>query len=123
MPFCDMEGYEHHIIGHLQHIYDWFDWNVELDGVSIIEMSNHNAKEVLGLYGSKSIQTCFEHRSILYEKDRRCMLCKYNIMCDGVERTGGKLLNQIHPTIGTVIKNPLKFVGNITENLYRKLYE
>lgn len=32
MPFCDMEGYEQHIVGHLQHVYDWFDWNREIDG-------------------------------------------------------------------------------------------
>lgn len=37
MPFCDMEGYEKHIVGYLQHIYDWFDWNVELGGAEILD--------------------------------------------------------------------------------------
>jgi len=37
MPFCDMKGYEKHIVGHLQHIYDWFDWNVELGGAEIVD--------------------------------------------------------------------------------------
>lgn len=31
-----MHGFESHIVGYAQHIYDWFDWNVELGGDEIV---------------------------------------------------------------------------------------
>lgn len=123
MPFCDMNGFEKNIVGQLQHIYDWFDWSREIDGPGIIDMSKGNPKDILGYYGKKSLDTVFEQRPLLYEKDRRCLTCRYNIMCDGVERSGGALLGQIVPSVGPMIKNPMQFIGNSTEALYKKIYD
>ena len=122
MPFCDMEGYERHIVGQLQHIYDWFDWNRELDGVGLLDMIGENPRKMLGRYGSSSLRKCFEQRRCLYEKTQKCMLCKYNILCDGVEKSNGRLLGQTVPSAGIPIKNPMEFIGNSTETMYRKIY-
>ena len=122
MPFCDMEGYEQHIVGHLQHIYDWFDWNRELDGIGVLDMLDKNPRDILGRYGSKSVDVCFEQRTGLYEKNINCMMCKYNIICDGVERTGGELFNQIVPSRGKIITNPMEFIGDTTYRLYNDIY-
>lgn len=122
MPFCDMEGYEKHIVGHLQHIYDWFDWNRELDGIGILDMIKQNPKDVLGRYGSKSVDVCFDQRNGLYEKSNKCLLCKYNIICDGVERSEGRLLNQIISSSGTMIKNPMEYIRDTTYKLYSDIY-
>lgn len=122
MPFCDMEGYEQHIVGHLQHIYDWFDWNRELDGIQFLNNIDKNPHDVYGRYGSKSIETCFKQRPGLYEKSNKCLFCRYNILCDGVEKSNGRLLDQIVPSKGQIIKNPLEFIGTVTHDLYRKIY-
>lgn len=112
MPFCDMEGYEKHIVGHLQHIYDEHDWNRELDGVSILNMiENYNiAMKNLGKYGSTSVNKAFELRDTFYEKDARCFTCKYQLICDGVEKTPDhRLLKDIIPSRGKIIKNCMQF--------------
>lgn len=114
MPFCDMIGYEQHIVGHLQHIYDWFDWNRELDGTELLAHINKSPNDLFGRYGSKSVQTCFRQRDGLYEKSPKCMFCRYNIICDGVEKMNGKLLDQIVPTPGVMIKNPIQFTKTVT---------
>ena len=122
MPFCDMEGYEQHIVGHLQHIYDWFDWNRELDGIQFLNNIDKNPHDVYGRYGSKSVETCFKQRPGLYEKSNKCLFCRYNILCDGVEKSNGRLLDQIVPSKGQIVKNPLEFIGTVTYDLYRKIY-
>lgn len=122
MPFCDMEGYEQHIVGHLQHIYDWFDWNRELDGVRLLEMVDKNPQEILGRYGSTSVKMCFDQRDYLYEKDSKCIFCKYNIICDGVEKSNKQLLNQVVSTKGKAIKNPMFYIGDTTHQLYKQIY-
>jgi hypothetical protein len=50
------------------------------------------------------------------------MLCKYNIICDGVEKSDGELLNQIVPSHGIIIKNPMEFIGDTTHKLYNDIY-
>jgi hypothetical protein len=50
-------------------------------------------------------------------------MCKYNIICDGMERANGKLLNHIKPSHGNIIKNPMFFIGNKTKDFYEKRYK
>lgn len=123
MPFCDMEGYEQHLVGHIQHIYDWFDWNREIDGVQLLKHIDKDPNKLFGRYGQKSLDICFEQRHTLYEKNNKCMMCKYNIICDGMERANGKLLKHIKPSRGNIIKNPMFFIGNKTKDFYEKRYE
>lgn len=112
MPFCDMEGYEQYIVGTMQHIYDKHDWNRELDGTDVIRMSEcpDYCLAKLGKYGSTSVQTALNIRKNTYCKSKKCLSCKYNILCDGVERTEGNVLEKyITPSYGKPIKNILHY--------------
>lgn len=122
MPFCDMEGYEKHIVGYVQHIYDWFDWNVELGGIELLDISKGNPREILGRYGRDSLKSALSNRETFYEKDRKCLTCRYNIICDGVEKFGGKLKDQIVPSVGKTVLNPMHFITSSTERLYDNTY-
>ena len=110
-----MAGYEKYIVGTLQHIYDKHDWNVELDGVDILDKAANKEKSLakLGSYGSTSIATALQIRKNSYEKTLKCVACKYNILCDGVEKTEDKsLLKYIEPNNGKLIKNILYFLNS-----------
>lgn len=111
-PLCDMEGYEKYIVGVYQHIYDEYDWNVELGGISILNLIDNNTNieilEKLGVYGETSFQAAKEIREKFYEKDKKCLSCKNYIICDGVEKTKNhKLLDYIIPSKGKILKNIL----------------
>ena len=129
MPFCDMEGYEQHIIGSWQHMYDWFDWNPELCGYYLIEYlekykTNEEILQYLGKYGSRSFQCSYDTISQHYEKNNKCLNCKYYIICDGVEKTKDSLLlKSIQPSYGKMIKNIMAFIDNIIINLYYAIYK
>lgn len=112
MPFCDMQGYEQHILGQLQHIYDNYDWNKELDGINLLNMIKYPKQSLynLGKYGSTSIKSALQTRQFFYEKINKCLKCKYYIICDGVEKVKDHILiNQIQPSYGSIIKNPLYY--------------
>lgn len=132
MPFCDMEGYEKHIVGHLQHIYDWFDWNVELGGAEIVDTLAQNGAEALqerlGDYGSRSIEEALAIRKLLYRKPKKCWSCRFQLICDGFEKQIPEskqeefavLPNQSQP----IIKNPLEFSQQEpTKPLYQMFYD
>lgn len=128
MPFCDMVGYEHHIVGTLQHIYDFFDWNIELCGYNIMEYlrdyeTNDDILQYLGKFGSRTYEKAVSAIKSSYEKDTRCLSCRYCMICDGVERTKDHaLIKNIVPHKGKMIKNYLEFIKNETENRYRGVY-
>lgn len=128
MPFCEMEGYEHHIIGTLQHIYDFFDWNIELCGYNIMEYlknydTNDEVLRYLGNFGSRTYEKAESAIKSSYEKDSKCLTCMYYMICDGVERTNDhKLLKNIVPNKGKMIKNYMEYVKNITEEKYKEIY-
>lgn len=128
MPFCQMEGFENHIVGYAQHIYDWFDWNVELGGADVIgKLEKCGAEcmfEELGHYGSKSFEAVQEARQVFYSKPTKCLACKYNLICDGIENTisDRDLEKFAVPTGGNLVKNPLEFFGDKTYHLYQQVY-
>lgn len=108
MPFCDMEGYTQYIKGQLQHIYDKYDWNRELDGIKILELIKQSKQNLtlLGRYGSTSINVALQLRQNFYTKSEKCLLCKYNVICDGVEKTKNNTLHKyIIPVIAPYILN------------------
>lgn len=120
MPFCDMEGFEQHIVGHLQHSYDWFDWNVELNGTNLLNITNFS---LLGQYGSTTYKSILATRKELYEKNSECLSCKYQLLCDGVEKTKDhSLLKYIIPCRGKIIKDPMFYIGTQTQDFYKKIY-
>lgn len=119
IPFCDMVGYEQYIVGHLQHIYDWFDWNAELNGVNVIEYSKQNKN--LGQYGSMSISEAIRSQNLLYEKTNMCLKCKYFLICDGVEKNC-QLTQYIKSQHGIIVKNIMAYLNNKTFDFYKKWY-
>lgn len=125
MPFCKMEGYEKHIVGNLQHIYDWFDWNRELDGIVVLDMINDKDKSLkeLGSYGCKSIQKALNIRKNFYEKSSKCLTCKYQVICDGVEKTKNhELTTYIEPCHGKIQTNIIEYIKDQTYHLYKSKY-
>ena len=110
MPFCDMEGYEKYIVGTLQHIYDKYDWNIELSGTQLLNIiENKNLQKSLGKYGSTSISTALKMRNIFYMKTPKCNICKYNILCDGIEKNIPNFDLYIKPCYGKIIRNIFYF--------------
>ena len=129
MPFCDMDGYEQHIVGTFQHIYDFFDWNVEMCGYNLMEYlkkykTNDEILQYLGNFGDKTYEKASDAIKNSYEKSSKCLSCKFYMICDGVERTNDHhLLSDIVPTKGKMIKNYMKYIKNTTENMYNIIYE
>jgi len=123
-PFCSMPGRERHIVGTFQHIFDWFDWNVELTGLRILDLLNDaDALKKLGPYGSTSFSEADRYRQESYEKSPQCLKCRYLYVCDGVEKTPGHiLLKCIKPCAGIFLKNVNGYIGKYTGKLYNKLY-
>lgn len=128
MPFCEMEGYEQYIVGHLQHIYDWFDWNVELSGVEYLDEirkdGGRSLLKTLGRYGSTSVRRALDARSGLYQKPAKCILCKFNLLCDGIEKGINKAsaTKFAVPCVEPIVKNPLEFISGATEAKYHEIY-
>lgn len=122
MPFCCMDGYEKYIVGNLQHIYDWFDWNRELDGIKLLNMIEDydNSLVKLGKYGSTSLDQVLQIQKTFYIKNRDCMKCKFFLICDGVENKS-ELLKFIKPMRGKFITNILQYIQN-TYNFYKVQY-
>lgn len=119
IPFCDMIGYEQYIVGHLQHIYDWFDWNIELNGTSLIEYSKQHKD--FGQYGLTSISEALKLQNLFYEKTDQCLKCKYFLICDGVEKNAS-LTQYIKPCSGSIVKNAMQYIGSKTHDFYKKIY-
>lgn len=125
MPLCEMEGYEKHILGQVQHIYDWFDWNRELDGTHILDLvkDQNLALHKLGNYGSTSLNAALNIRSNFYDKPKQCISCKFYLICDGIEKTNNICLDKYaKPVHGKLITNPFQyFQPNYA--LYNQLYK
>lgn len=128
MPFCDMVGYEQHLVGHVQHIYDWFDWNVELGGVEYLNTIWDDADKLLdglGTYGSTSLKAALQSRSYLYKKPSKCLRCKHFLICDGLEKQLPEEAAErfaVPQTDGKLERDPLKYIGDSSLQLYKRVY-
>lgn len=126
-PICVLEQYKQHIVGHVQHIYDWFDWNRELDGINLLDIISQGKQmqflDYLGKYGSRSLEFALNERKSLYDKPLQCMKCKYQVICDGIDKcNGGQLHKYLKPINGQIVKNCLEFVGNVQYSKYMEIY-
>lgn len=128
MPFCDMEGYEMHIVGTLQHMYDFFDWNIELCGQNILQYLDRykDDKDILkhlGTFGSRTRENALLTIHSSYEKPLKCLGCRYFMICDGVEKTRNHVLfDQVRPMKGKMVTDFMEFMGNVTEKEYDRFY-
>ena len=79
IPFCFMKGYEKHVVGYFQHIYDVKDWNIAVYDHTI------NPEE----YKEDRVKALFDaakrNRINTYIKKKECLTCKWYFVCDGIE--------------------------------------
>ena len=124
MPFCCMEGYEHHVLGHVQHAFDQFDWMPEMSGIEHLSKMDSSFLSKLGACGSTSVSSAFQTRNQLYEKTAACMKCKHYLICDGVEKTQShSLVKYIQPSIGKLETDAMAYIGDSILRKYRSLYK
>lgn len=79
-PFCYMEGYEKHLYGYYQHIYDLSDWNIATYDHKI-DPKEYKGNELLELHKSAEKQ-----RNNTYKKNKECLDCVHYFICDGYEK-------------------------------------
>lgn len=80
IPYCAVNKKDYnYVYDQLQHIYDPYDWNRELDGKTI-------KTELLNMpYGYSSIDSVFNTRLALYTKFEKCLYCSMRYLCDGFQ--------------------------------------
>jgi len=94
-PFCYMKGYEKHVYGYYQHIYDLTDWNIAVYDQRI-RPEEYVGNELKQLYESAKRQ-----RNATYKKNKECLNCKYYFVCDGYEKNFEHL--NVYPEAGDKI--------------------
>jgi len=82
IPFCYMKGYEKHVVGIFQHIYDLNDWNRELYTGTLDVSKKYDDKQKIDL----AYNACIEQRSLYYKKSKECFQCKNFYICDGIQK-------------------------------------
>ena len=107
-PYCYMQGYEKYICNQYQHIYDIFDWNLEIYNMDIDTGKKYTHREKIDL----AYKTAAERRSTDYMKSPVCLTCKHLYICDGVERQVKDF--KFKPVSGSKIKQ----VNHYRDNFY-----
>ena len=81
IPYCVLNKELHpYVYNHIHHAYDEYDWNQELDGVTIHkEFLNHP-------YGYYTIPSILNKRESLYVKFKSCLSCDKFYICDGFQK-------------------------------------
>jgi radical SAM protein with 4Fe4S-binding SPASM domain len=97
-----MKGYEKHVYGYYQHIYDLTDWNIATYGHTI-DPNLYKGNELQHLYESARRQ-----RNNTYQKNKECMNCKHYYICDGYEKNHGHL--DVFPEEGEKIKKATEYL-------------
>ena len=109
-PYCYMSGYEKYVCNIYQHIYDIYDWN----------MAVYDGKLSPSKYKFDPLQCMFDvarnNRVNSYYKSKKCMLCKYFYICDGLERDID--LTIVNPIKGDMIREVNYFRKDFYENKY-----
>jgi MoaA/NifB/PqqE/SkfB family radical SAM enzyme len=90
-PYCFMKGYEKYVCDQFQHIYDRYDWNVEIYDVVAGDVDPYdydvdvNQKYTEKEKIDKGFRAAGRVRLRDYKKPPACLLCKYFYICDGLE--------------------------------------
>lgn len=120
IPFCDMEGYEQHVVGKYQFAFDWFDWNRMIDGEQLIKkldtMSNEQLINEILNFRKERINILTKQLKSSYIKHDKCKECKYYLICQGLNNDD--VINNIKPVFGKYIKNPMEFIDNNIQKMY-----
>lgn len=107
-PYCYMKGYEKHVCNQFQHIYDVYDWNLEIYNMNIDTTRSYTHEEKIDL----AYDTASTRRQEDYKKTSPCLTCKYFYICDGVEKQVNNF--QPLPELGDKIKD----VNHYRERFY-----
>lgn len=126
IPLCFMKGYERHVCDYPQKIYDPFEWSnrvlIRLNTRNWLHPSIYYAYLLYGLVrtyppfpGSfrdyaDDICTALRRKSA-YIKPPQCKICRYEKLCDGLEKSYVKFIGtkELVPEEGTKILEPLYF--------------
>lgn len=127
IPFCFMKGYEKFVCNHRQVPYDPYEWVPRVR--ARLEVQN-NLLRYLGILGygfifggvfkkvfrlsmdellEKSVTEALRHW--FYTKSKTCKECRYDELCDGIEKTYEKIfgVNKLSPVEGEKISDPVFF--------------
>ena len=81
-PYCYMKGYEKYVCNQFQHIYDIYDWNLEMYGHHHVDTTTkYTEDEKIDM----AFQVARKRREEDYKKNKECLKCKHYYICDGVE--------------------------------------
>lgn len=127
IPFCFMDGYERFVCNHKQIMFDPFEW-VPRVRAKIEAQSNplrYLAILGYGFFMGRVFKKTFRApladlldesvieaiRRWFYKKGKTCKQCKFDNICDGVEKTYAKIfgLNELTPDCGKKIEHPAFF--------------
>lgn len=112
VPFCAFPAIAPYILGHSQHVYDYNDWNQELDG------ENPNGLYLMEGYGYFTTDAIQKKREKMYFKDIKCIQCVLNPICDGFHNgwkehekyvaNMGEILTKQHWKVSELAIRPIK---------------
>lgn len=130
IPYCFMKDYERFVCDHRQVKFDPFEWVPRVRARLEIQNSFWRYLGILG-YGyiaggvwkktfrmpladilDESVVEALRHW--FYKKSDRCGQCRYELICDGVEKTYDQQfgLDELTPVKGDVISDPVFFRKN-----------
>jgi len=127
IPFCFMEGYEKHVTDYPQKIFDPFEWSqrllIRLPASRITPFWKYIGYLVYGFIKTRPKpklsrefleDICVRMRLRDYVKSEKCKECKYDYICQGLEKSYAKVfgLSELTPISGEKIKEPLYFRRN-----------
>jgi len=88
-PYCYMRGFEKNVCDWYQHIYDIYDWNMNLYDYSAKTNTVQDMYDVAG-----------KNRLRFYTKPKECLKCKYFKICDGIDSN-----IEVYPVQGNYIED------------------
>ena len=125
IPFCFMEGYEEHVCDYPQKIFDPFEWSqrmlVRLPSNGIIPVWKYLGYLAYGFLKAHPFNIrlsreylediCIAMRVKEYVKSEVCKKCKFNKICQGLEKSYVKVfgISELKAIEGAPLKDPLHF--------------
>ncbi len=134
MPFCMMLGYEQYVCNHGQVKYDPFEWlpHVRVRLETNINFLVYLAMLMFGFFFGKTLfhlskvkkgdildQSIVEAiRAYNYCKPKSCRNCRYDLICDGVEKSYAKIFGfkELKSVYGERIREPYYFRDHLGQN-------
>lgn len=137
MPYCFMEGYEKHICNCFHNGYDSDEWWIPKIQYKMETASKFNVRKSVkrllknipyilqlnwGAFSSFDNMVTNLVVKKLYVKAPQCKKCKYNLICDGIDKPYPKIYGtkEIIPVKGTKIRDFMLYRGPYLEKYDEK---